>query len=77
MNNPKNSDEFLNAREIDLINKNEKIKVDTTSKTKEESSSPEDKYLTKGIIYTKTNEQLKEEEKLRVNLFANLGLRSR
>ena len=75
LNNPKNLDEFLNAGGVDLINKIVKNEVDTTPKSKEdENSSPEDKYLTKGTICTKTPEQLKEEEKLGINSFSNLGL---
>ena len=75
LNNPKNLDEFLNAGGVDLINKIVKNEVDTTPKSKDdENATPEDKYLTKGTICTKTPEQLNEEEKLGINSFANLGL---
>ena len=75
LNNPRNLDEFLEAGGVDLINKIVKNEVDVTPKTKEdENSTPEDKYLTKGTICTKTPEQLKEEEKLGINSFANLGI---
>ena len=51
------------------------IQLQTTPKSKEyESSSLEDKYLTKETICTKTPEQLKEEEKFGINSFSNLGL---
>ena len=78
LNNTKNLDEFLNAGGVDLINKIVKNEVDNTptTKTKEDSENenPSDKYLTFGTISTKTPEQLKEEEKLGINSFANLGM---
>ena len=78
LNNNKNLDEFLNAGGVDLINKIVKNEVDNApnAKLKEdtENMNPSDKYLTKGTISTKTPEQLKEEEKLGINSFANLGL---
>ena len=78
LSNNKNLDEFLNAGGVDLINKIVKNEVDQTpsTKTKEdtENENPSDKYLTHGTICTKTPEQLKEEEKLGINSFANLGI---
>ena len=78
LNNNKNLDEFLNAGGVDLVNKIVKNEVDNTpsTKTKEdtENENPSDKYLTHGTISTKTPEQLKEEEKLGINSFANIGM---
>ena len=78
LNNNKNLDEFLNAGGVDLINKIVKNEVDNAPHTKikedPDNMNPSDKYLTKGTISTKTPEQLKEEEKLGINSFANLGL---
>ena len=78
LNNNKNLDEFLKAGGVDLINKIVKNEVDIcpNAKTKEESANenPSDKYLTQGTINTKTPEQLKEEEKLGINSFANIGI---
>ena len=75
LNNPKNLDEFLGAGGVDLINRIVKNEVDSTPKTKDdENATPEDKFLTKGTICTKTPEQLEEEEKLGINSFSNLGL---
>ena len=78
LNNNKNLDEFLNAGGVDLINKIIKNEVDETPMTKSkednEKENPSDKYLTSGTICTKTPEQLKEEEKLGINSFANLGI---
>ena len=75
LNNPKNLDEFLKSDGVDLINKIIKNDVENAKKDKEgEEDTPDTKYFTKGTISTKTPEQLKEEEKLGVNSFANIGL---
>ena len=75
LNNNKNLDAFLNAGGVDLINKIVKNEVDSTPKNEEdEDASPEDKYLTKGTIFTKTPEQLEEEEILGINSYTALGL---
>ena len=78
LNNNKNLDEFLNAGGVDLVNKIVKNEVDqnpvSKSKEEKEKENPSDKYLTQGTINTKTPEQLKEEEKLGINSFANLGI---
>ena len=66
---------IIHHRQKHKIVKNE---VDNTpsTKTKEdtENENPSDKYLTHGTISTKTPEQLKEEEKLGINSFANIGM---
>ena len=74
LNNPRNLDKFLDAGGVDLINRIVKNEVDNSPKREGELDSPDDKYLTKGTICTKTPEQLKEEAKLGINSFANLGL---
>ena len=76
LNNPKNLDEFLKSDGVDLINKIIKNDVDNIAKNKPnlEDDTPYAKYFTKGTICTKTPEQLKEEEKLGINSFANIGL---
>ena len=75
LNNNKNLDAFLKAGGVDLINKIVKNEVDSTPKNEEnEDTTPEDKYLTKGTIFTKTPEQLEEDEKLGINSYTFLGL---
>ncbi|MBP3801733.1 MAG: hypothetical protein J6I85_06920, partial [Clostridia bacterium] len=75
LNNPENLDEFLNADGVDLLNKIIKNDVDNAQKPKgAEDDSPHAKYFTRGTISTKTPEQLREEEQLGINSFANLGL---
>ena len=73
LNNKNNLDEFLKSGGADLINKIVKNEVDITPKTNDDKS-PDDKYLTKVTIFTKTPEQLQEEEKMGINSFTNLGL---
>ena len=74
LNNSQNLEEFLKSGGVDLINKIVKNEVDITPKTNDDNNSPDNKYLTKGTIFTKTPEQLKEEEKLGINSFTNLGI---
>ena len=75
MNNPENLDEFVNGDGVDLLNKIIKNEIDNAQKPKDaEDDSPHVKYFTRGTISTKTPEQLKEEEQLGINSFANIGL---
>ena len=76
LNDPNNLDEFLKNDGVDLINKIIKNDIDNAKNEKKvpEDDAPYMKYFTKGTINTKTPEQFKEDEKLGINSFENLGL---
>ena len=72
---PKNLDEFLDAGGVDLINKIVKNEVDTAPRSiEDENPTPEDRYLVKGTICTKTQEQYEDDEFIGTNSFTILGL---
>ena len=75
LTSPKNLDEFLAVGGVDLINKIVKNEINNAPRSiEDENTIPENRYLVKGTICTKTPERLEEDELLGVNSFTILGL---